>query len=157
MSNVKFSNPEDAKPKKTGKKSWKPAPLLQVQFRDKGRTEHLYWADREETNLQKKLAEQWRFVERDEVDYNVPDAASVLGVKADQDVEGSSLRTASRVEFRDSVLMAMDHDTWLARKEYFDELTDIRDIPDNKTLINRTKQMMNDEGLDSSAISEITD
>lgn len=98
------------KPKKTGKKSWRPAKMLHTLDEEPG---YRYrWCDKDTANLDKKQAEGWTFCKSKHVK---PDAS--LAAPTDLDGAGNSL--TSITEYRELVRMRLDEDTAEARDEYY--------------------------------------
>lgn len=99
------------RPKK-GKKTWRPAAMLNVNNAPDGY--RLRWVSKDPMNLQKKQAEGWipaNSIEGFNVEHEQPGKVG----------DGSPL--TSVVEYRDMVLYAMDEETAKARDEYVREKT----------------------------------
>ena len=104
---------------KKGSKSWKPFNLLEVTKKDPGF--RYRWCDKDPANLDKKAAEGWKFVPSKSVNATKPDATLTTGSYTDIDYADCS--TTSIVEYRESILMALDEETAQARQEYFENKT----------------------------------
>lgn len=106
------------KPKKTGKKSWRPAQMLHTMNEKPG---YRYrWCDKDPANLDKKKAEGWEFVGTPQTDK--PDASCA----ADSDIDYAGNGLTSITEYRELVRMRLDEETALARDEYYNNITDMQ-------------------------------
>ena len=100
---------------KKGNKSWRPFNLLELSGQTPGF--RYRWCDKDPANLDKKAAEGWKYVRSENAKYNKPDATITTGSYTDIDFADCS--TTGIVEYRESVLMALDEDTALSRDEYY--------------------------------------
>ena len=99
--------------KKVGKKSWKPAKMLDVL--DKVAGYRYRWCDKDPASLDKKQAEEWQFVKG-------RTAKLDASTDAAKDIEGADKSLTSITEYRELVLMRLDEETAEARDEYYNNL-----------------------------------
>lgn len=137
-----------AKQKISGKRSWRPATLLDVQNKVSGL--NYRWCDKDPANLMKKQAEGWEFASKSKVTHIKVDATNSLQVADPINGEGSNLST-SITEYRDCVLMTIDDETLEARNEYFAERTDAQCITPEKYK-SFAKQVFAEGKVDSSTL-----
>lgn len=113
---------------KKAKVKWQPATLLDsVKGLDKENFAYRWVNKQDAANLRKKQAEGWEVVsalEGDKVEHERPGRID----------EGGRL-TGSSFEYRDVVLMRMPKELAQARKEYYQEQTDLQ----LKSVVERTK------------------
>ena len=94
--------------KKKGKPSWKPAGTLEVFQKKPGF--RYRWCDKDPQNIQRKVAEGWRHVNRETglpVEHENPDGETLT----------------SSTEYRELVVMALPEDVAQERDAYFREKT----------------------------------
>lgn len=97
---------------KKGRKSWQPANRLNVTGKRDGYVQR--WVDKEEANLQRKMADGW-----------VP-VNGTLGTKLKHDhpdLTGDGRPLGSTVEYRNMVLMELPEEDYQAHREYYAEQT----------------------------------
>jgi len=141
--------------KKTGKRSWKPAALLDVQGRDPSL--RYRWAWKDSANLDKKKAEGWTYATKGQ--YNKPDAASALGLKdpIDEDVVLSNNNSLSTLkEYRESVLMVMPEELAIERFGYYQKQTNNQAVKP-RDLKRKTRTLMSEQGVDARTLYDTSD
>lgn len=122
---------------KKGKKSWKPASMLEVDFPEV-EGYRLRWCDKDPGRIAKKEREGWTMV-------NKITGLTVEHVEPGKIHDGSKL--TSLQEYRDLVLMAIPEEHAQARDEYYQEKTN------QQTLAPKSKlyQQARDTGGDRAA------
>ena len=135
--------------KKTGNKSWRPFNLLELS--DKTPGFRYRWCDKDPANLDKKAAEGWKFVPSTNAKYKKPDATLTTGSYTDIDYADCS--TTGMVEYRESILMALDEETAQARQDYFADKTKQQAVLTPKQ---RAQQMASQAGMKQASFYEPT-
>lgn len=133
--------PETEKPKKKGKKSWKPANLLDFEGKDPNYTYRVVRND--QRNIAKKEKEGWEYVDGltgDGVNH-VPDNRIEKGRSLTSNVQGP-----------DWILMRMDNETAEARREYFQKKTDAR----SAGIVNKLRGDLQGGGLTTPISGSVT-
>jgi hypothetical protein len=94
---------------KKGKRTWKPAKVLDIRVPDEVKKNFaLRWRDKDSQNIQRALAEGWHFFDP---------SKGLRGIEHDHS-------STSVPEYRELVLMALPREDKLARDEYINARTD---------------------------------
>ena len=139
----------DTKAEKRGNKSWRPFNLLEVTNKTPGF--RFRWCDKDPANLDKKAAEGWKFVPSSNAKYKKPDATITTGSYTD--IEYADCSTTSMVEYRESILMALDEETAQERDAYFKRKTEQQAVLTPKQ---RAEQAAKNSGLQNAKFYEPT-
>ena len=134
---------------KKGNKSWRPFNLLELTGKTPGF--RYRWCDKDPANLDKKSAEGWKFVRSTNAKYNKPDATITTGSYTD--IDYADCTTTGIVEYRESILMALDEDTAIERDAYFMNKTQQQAVLTPKQ---RAKQLADMSGLKNAQFYEPT-
>lgn len=114
---------EDGEPIKRGKKTWKPAQKLDIRNKKEGFRYRM--VDKDQMNIQKKLAEGWSFANKER-------GTAADHVKPENIGDGQEL--GSVTEYRELVLMILPEEDGKARDEYIEERTNQQTVGVKKNL-----------------------
>jgi hypothetical protein len=122
---------------KKGKKTWKPANVLEVE---KKPGIHYRWVRTDPLHLQRKRAEGYVM------------ASELTGTKTELVDKDSPISNAPVLVYQDMALMAIDEETKKAREEYFEERTNAQSIRPVK----RAQRELEDSNENSDLIYDVT-
>lgn len=126
---------------KKGRKSWSPAQKLAITDQDPGF--RYRWCEKDQANLDKKLAEGWAFVD------------PTKGLKADhlrpEHVSDGKPQQGAK-EYRELVLMALPEEVAQARDRYFQDRTDQQTLGLNAELRRDLKDAARKHGVESAEV-----
>lgn len=115
-----FGNKEDEAPKKKGNRSWRPAGRLQQFDVPEGYTPR--WLDKDESNIDRKLAEGWELCDTGKIRRKTDFDMTGKEVEPDSHVEdGKPLST--RKTYRELILGMIPNSLRKERQEYYQERT----------------------------------